>query len=333
MKAPDFWYRPPSLAAAALGPAAWLFGLAGAWRRAGTTPWRAAIPVVCIGNLVAGGQGKTPVALAVAEAVARHRAGSGRPVHFLSRGYGGREAGPLRVDAQRHDAAAVGDEPLLLAARAPTWVSADRVAGARAAAAAGAGLVIMDDGFQNPGLAKALSLIVVDGATGFGNGRLIPAGPLREPVAAGLARADAVVVLGADRTGVEAGLPVALPVLHARLEPEPASAAALNGRRVLAFAGIGRPAKFFESCAELGAEVVGTAAFPDHHPYRLDQIMALAERARGQAAVLVTTAKDALRLPEAVRTMVDVLAVRVVWHRPERLDLLLDRVLDPCHGQ
>jgi len=320
MKAPEFWYKPPGAAAVLLSPAGWLFAAAGRLRMASAQPERLRVPVICIGNLVAGGAGKTPVALAVAQALGT------RQVHFLTRGYGGREAGPLRVDPTRHDATDVGDEALLLAGARPTWVARDRVAGGRAAQDAGAEVIIMDDGFQNPALAKDLSLLVVDGGAGFGNRHVIPAGPLREPIEAGLDRADAVVVLGQDRCGTADLIGSRRPILHARLVPAPGAAEALRGQRVVAFAGIGRPAKFFATVEELGADLIERIAFADHHPYVPDEIMRMVEFAAASGAKLVTTAKDAVRLPEQARGMVEVVPVSVVWDDPAALD----RVLAPC---
>ncbi|SMH53519.1 tetraacyldisaccharide 4'-kinase [Azospirillum agricola] len=325
MRTPGFWYGPPGLAAALLAPLGALYGAAGRRRMAGTVPHRAAAPVICIGNLVAGGAGKTPVGLAVAAALARR----GVAAHALTRGHGGREPGPLRVDPARHGAADVGDEALLLAAAGPCWVARDRAAGADAAVAAGARAIVMDDGFQNPGLAKDLSLLVADGAVGFGNGRLIPAGPLRERVADGLRRADALVVLGEDRAGVAAQVAArtpGLPVLHARLEPAAADAADLRGRRLLAFAGIGRPEKFFATLEALGAELVQRVPFADHHPFRPAEIAALIDRAATLGALPVTTAKDAVRLPPGLRARLRVLPVAVAWDDPGALDALLDRL-------
>jgi len=315
------------LAAAALAPLGALYGLAGRRRMAAAEPHRAGAPVVCVGNLVAGGAGKTPVGLAVAAAL-RARGGA---VHTLTRGHGGRERGPLLVDPARHGADAVGDEALLLAADFPCWVARDRAAGANAAVAAGAGAIVMDDGFQNPGLFKDVSLVVVDGAVGFGNGRLIPAGPLRERVADGLARADALAILGEDRTGV-AALAQGLPVLRGRLEPPPDSTG-LRGRRVLAFAGIGRPEKFFATLEALGAELAGRVPFADHHPYRPAEVAALLERAAALGALPVTTAKDAVRLPADTRARVHVLPVTVAWEDPGALDRLLDHLPPACPRQ
>ncbi|BAI71280.1 tetraacyldisaccharide 4'-kinase [Azospirillum sp. B510] len=308
MKTPAFWYRPPGLASALLAPLGALYGLAGRRRIAGTVPRRIGAPVVCVGNLVAGGAGKTPVGLALIAAL-RAR---GVAVHALTRGHGGREAGPLAVDPARHTAADVGDEALLLAGASPCWVARDRVAGAERAVAAGAGVIVMDDGFQNPALYKDLALIVADGAVGFGNGRLVPAGPLRERVADGLARADALVILGEDRHGV-AALAGGRPVLAARLEPDPRVAATLAGRDILAFAGIGRPEKFFATLEALGARIADAVPFADHHPYRPAELAALIGRARALGAVPVTTAKDAVRLPPDLRAKVTVLPVSVRW--------------------
>jgi len=320
MRAPDFWQHDGRLAKA-LQPLAWLYDLLGHLRWAMSTPWTAPVPVICIGNLVAGGAGKTPTALAIGQALARR----GIAAHFLSRGHGGRLAGPLRVDSRLHGVDDVGDEPLLLAAAGPAWIARDRVKGARAAVAAGAQAIIMDDGFQNPGLAKDLSLLVFDSAQGLGNGRVHPAGPLRERPSRGLARADGVVIL---RTGEPAApLPdFEMPVLQARLFPS-AEAEALRGQRVVAFAGIGRPERFFHTVQELGAELVGQQAFADHHAYGEDEIWALIERARELDAVAVTTAKDAHRLPPGARAMVTVIEVSLTFEREDRLSQLLDIVL------
>jgi tetraacyldisaccharide 4'-kinase len=330
MRAPDFWAAREAgqgalsgLLSGLLAPAGACYHLAGRLRRAAVTPARAACPVICVGNLVAGGAGKTPVVLSLVEHL--RRAGGPQP-HVLTRGYGGRVAGPLRVDAARHDAATVGDEPLLLAQAAPTWVARDRVAGAHAATAAGARLIVMDDGFQNPALAKDLSLLVVDGDYGLGNGRVIPAGPLRESPAQGLARADAVVLLGEERHGLALRLGAAHRLLRARLAAT-AEAQTLRGCRVLPFAGIGRPAKFFATLAELGAEVAETRGFPDHHLYRRSEIEGLLAAAECLAALPVTTAKDAVRLPPDLRDRIIVLRVEVAWQDPAALTRLLQPFL------
>jgi tetraacyldisaccharide 4'-kinase len=323
VRAPEFWQRTDSAIARLLTPAALAWLAATRLRRAVARPYRAPVPVVCVGNLVAGGAGKTPVALAVA----RWYVARGLAVHLLSRGYGGRLAGPHRVDPARDIAAEVGDEPLLLAARAPTWIAHDRAAGARAAVAAGARILVMDDGFQNPSLAKTLSLLVVDGGQGFGNGRVIPAGPLRERIEDGLARAGVVVLMGEDRAGALAAIDGRLPVLRARLVPG-ADAERYRGERVAAFAGIGRPDKFYDTLRDLGALVVATRDFPDHHRYQPEEVMGMVEHAAKRDAVLVTTAKDAVRLPPGALNMVHVLPVELRWDDEEAAGAILARALE-----
>ena len=327
VRAPEFWTR-HGLVPTLLEPLATLYAAAGAARAMLATPFRVAVPVICVGNLVAGGVGKTPVVLSLAQ---RLRASGHRP-HIVTRGYGGRLGGPVRVDPAQHGAADIGDEALLLARVAPCWVARDRVAGAKAATTAGADLVLLDDGFQNPTLAKTLSFIVVDGFYGFGNRRLIPAGPLREPIERGLGRADAVILIGADESGVTAAIGNRLPVLHATLEPQGADA--LIGRKVLAFAGIGRPAKFYATLAALATEIVAHRDFPDHHPYSEAEIAALVAAASARDAMLVTTAKDWVRLPEGLRAGIAVLEVAIAWREPEKLSALLSRALPvpAAHG-
>lgn len=321
MRAPEFWAG-DGLGARLLDPLGRLYGQAGRLRRRCTMPRRAPLPTICVGNLTVGGAGKTPVAIALAT---RLLAAGERP-HLVTRGYGGQASGPLRVAPERHDSRQVGDEALLLAAVAPTWLARNRLAGAQAAARAGASLVIFDDGFQNPSLAPDLALVVIDGDYGFGNGRLIPAGPLREPVAEGLRRADAVIRLGAAAAGVEKSLPPALPRLEAELRPA-ADAPDLAGRRVLAFAGIGRPEKLFITLREAGAELVDAMAFPDHHRYRRAEVEPLLARARQAGALCITTAKDAVRLPADLRVQVAVMPVTVAWRDPVALDGVLENGL------
>jgi tetraacyldisaccharide 4'-kinase len=321
--APVFWARPPGLLSELLLPVGASWDAAGRLRQAFARPYYPPVPVVCVGNLVAGGAGKTPVALALAA----HLVSCATAVHIVTRGYGGRLRGPVRVDAALHDATVVGDEALLLAAQAPCWVARDRADGVRAAVAAGAQMVVLDDGLQNPGIAKNLSLVVVDAAYGFGNGRVIPAGPLRESPARGLARADAVVLLGADAQPEALGIETPLPVLHASLRP--IAGERLAGAGLLAFAGIGRPDKFFATLRALGAELVGTRSFPDHHPFRageIDRLLRAAERAHAR---LITTAKDIVRVPAAMRAAIEVLEVEIRWRDLAALVELLRAVIGP----
>ncbi|HEY1876022.1 MAG TPA: tetraacyldisaccharide 4'-kinase, partial [Rhizomicrobium sp.] len=279
-------------------------------------PFDPGLPVICVGNLTAGGSGKTPIAIAIA-GMLRDR---GHKPWFLTRGYGGTTRGPA-VASRGHSAAVMGDEALLLARTAPTIVARDRAAGARLAREKGASLLIMDDGHQNFALRKSLSLVVVDAETGFGNGRQIPAGPLRESVAQGLARADAVVLVGDG--GPDLGH-FRGPVLRARLK---ADGAALAGKNVFAFAGIGRPEKFVASLEDSGANITGSCFFDDHHPYAEDEILQL-KMVAGDST-LVTTEKDFVRLTTAQREGIRVLKVAAAFDERAAMEGLLDTSLEP----
>lgn len=317
MRAPGFWLKEGPLSLA-LSPLGGIWSAASSLRGAFSQAFEAPIPVVCIGNVVVGGAGKTPVALSVA-----HRLPG---AHFLSRGYGGRDAGPLLVDPKKHDHRRVGDEPLLLAESAPCWVARDRAAGARRAAEKGATCLVLDDGFQNPSLKKDISLLVVDGHMGFGNGRCMPAGPLREPVPRALERASAVVILGEDRTDV-AGQVRGKPILTAKLEPE-TEAYAVAGQRVVAFAGIGRPEKFFHTLETLGATVLEAYGFPDHYPYQVSEIGELLNIAKTRDAALITTTKDIVRIEPHQRAAIGVLRIVVTWDD----EAALHDILAPAMG-
>lgn len=318
MRAPEFW-RTGGVLGVLLAPAGWVYGICGRIQRGLVTSRKVEIPVICIGNAVAGGAGKTPVALAVA-ALLRQR---GHQVHFLSRGYGGREQGPILVDPVLHTAADVGDEPLLLAAEAPTWVAKNRAAGAAAAQEGAAEIVVMDDGMQNPSLQKDLTLLVVDGGYGFGNGRPIPAGPLRTFLGEAMDAADGFVISGVDRLGLGRRLEkTGKPVFAARPVPTP-DAEALSGRKVAAIAGIARPEKFLATLAELGCEVVSFQAYPDHHAFREDEIAALVEAAAEADAMPVTTAKDWVRLPESAKSLIGQVDIMLEWNDLDALQSFL----------
>jgi len=325
MKAPGFWRAGEGgLVAGMLSPASWAYqsGAAlGRWFRGAA--WKAPVPVICCGNVTAGGSGKTPVALAIA----RRLQAAGRHPHFLSRGYGGTEKGPLAVAPERHTAAEVGDEPLLLAAEAPAWIGADRAATARLAVAAGADVLVMDDGLQNGTLHQDLSLMVVDGGFGFGNGKLLPAGPLREPLPSAFGRIAAAVIVGDDETGVAGLLPPGLPVLRARVVPGP-EAAELAGQTVVAFAGIGRPEKFFQTLAAAGAVIADAIPFPDHHPFSAADIAMLEGRAAALGARLVTTEKDRMRLAATAPDGIAALTIDLHWEDQGALDTLLTPLFD-----
>ncbi len=319
MRAPEFWSGGGGgLVPFLLSPVSALYAATTA-RRMARHGWTAPIPVLCCGNATAGGAGKTTVALDIG----RRLGNRGINAHFLLRGYGGRIKGPARVDPAQHDSTAVGDEALLLAAERPTWVAADRAAGAQAAIAGGAQAIVMDDGLQNPTLEKDLSLLVIDGSYGFGNGRVIPAGPLREPVASAAARSRAAVLIGDDETGALAQLPEALPVLRARLVPGP-EAELLSGQPVFAFCGIANPRKFFATLQEAGAFIAGRQAYADHYPYDEGDLRDLFAEAEALRATPVTTKKDWVRLPPAYRNRVTVVTVRLEWEEPAAIEGLID---------
>lgn len=322
MRTPEFWDKKDPLSQmtrAVLMPIGSLYGATVRWNARRAQPYRPSVPVVCIGNLTAGGTGKTPIAIAVADSVIAH----GRNPFFLSRGYGGRLRGPVVV-GKEHTAEDVGDEPLLLSRKAATVVARDRRAGAALAVERGADVIVMDDGHQNFSIAKDLSIVVVDGETGFGNGLVLPAGPLREPVREGLKRADAVIVMGPGAPPLD---DFSGPVLKAVVET--ASNSNWTGRRLIAFAGIGRPAKFFRSLQAQGADVVGMIAFPDHHFYTAKEIAGLKAKARDQNAQLITTEKDYVRLTTADREGIATLPIRVVIEPRDALDRLLDSLSVP----
>lgn len=295
LEAPFWWYRKTGMLASALAPVGRLYGRIAENRAARIEPYRSRLPVICIGNFTAGGGGKTPTAIAVAALLAE----LGAKPAFLTRGYGGTSAGPVLVK-KGQSAEEVGDEPLLLAEAAPTTVAADRVAGAKAIEAGGAGVIVMDDGFQNPSLSKDLSLVVVDAAAGIGNGLIIPAGPLRAPLEAQIARAHALVVIGdGERAGrlIEAFEAQAKPVFKARMEPRQ-DRRWLSVLPVIGFAGIARPAKFFDTLRNNGARLIDARAYPDHYRYSERQARSLLKEAKDYNAMLVTTEKDWVRLPD-----------------------------------
>lgn len=323
MKAPAFWNQKPGLLTTLLAPASLLWRMGTQLRRRVTLPYAAAVPVICVGNVTAGGAGKTPVT----QELLRMLRGMGQQPHIVSRGYGGSARGPLRVDPIQHTSANVGDEPLLLAVSAPVWVAKHRVEGVKAAVAAGATQIILDDGLQNPSLRHDAALLVIDGESGLGNGRVIPAGPLRETLEDALPRLHGAIIIGDDQQNLEARIgrtvPVFKAVLREKLPPN-----FDDSKFYVAFAGIGRPEKFFASCRRAGLHLIQTFSFADHHPYNERDLAALQDAATRQGAKLITTAKDAARLSPAWRARVDVLEIELNFDdRPNLESFLGQRVL------
>lgn len=330
---PPFWFEAPGVKSWLLSPLAWLWGRAAAMKMEANPAGEVGVPVLCIGNFIAGGAGKTPTALAIGrEAMER-----GLKPGFLSRGYGGRISGTALVDLESHNASDVGDEPLLLARLAPTVVSADRLAGASLLEEKGCDFIIMDDGFQNPRLRKDFALVVTDARRGLGNGFSMPAGPLRLPLRHQIRHAGAVLVIGSGKAGIQvirAAARRACPVHHAALVTRDAKS--LKGKWLLPYSGIADPKRFFDSLSDAGAEIAHSVAYGDHHFFSVDDVRELLDRARLMQATLVTTPKDHVRLVntgEARRKLAEatrVIEVDLVFEDPRTPGLVIERTLANC---
>jgi tetraacyldisaccharide 4'-kinase len=315
MQKPDFWTK-CGLLSNSLIPASWLYNTISKGARSRVCSWKAPIPVICIGNLTMGGTGKTTVAISICEKLVA----SGQNPHFLSRGYGRKNASTMKVDLTKHDISDVGDEPLLLAKFAPVWVNKDRVTAAKRACSEGATCIIMDDGFQNPGLFKDYSFLVFDGPYGIGNGRIFPAGPMREHLRDGCDRADTAVIIGKDLGLISQTL--TLPIANAEILPE--KPLDLSDRKVAAFAGIGRPEKFFQTLREMGADLILKKSFPDHHCFSKMEIENLLLQASEVASDLYTTEKDYVRLPPEFQQLIKKVPIKLVWEDPGIIDQALN---------
>jgi len=323
MHEPEFWRGhdyTAKLVSAALTPASWAYGATVSFKSKHARPYRSSTKVVCVGNLTVGGAGKTPIAIGIARQLIRR----GTKTWGLTRGYGGNVSGPMVVNLESHLASDVGDEALVLAAAMPTIVSSNRAAGAQLAEQKGAQAIVMDDGHQNFSLAKDLSIVVVDAASGFGNNRIVPAGPLRESVKQGLARADAAVIVGADYFDIPS---FERPILRAELTPTHASE--FVGKTFVAFAGIGKPEKFFATLRKLGVNLLDALPFADHHVYSEKELAQLSAQAKAKCAGLITTQKDFVRLPPEHRAKIACLPIEAKFENPASIDSLLD-TLFPC---
>ncbi len=297
-RSPKFWESSGALCQV-LRPLSWVYQQASIWRESRVTPEKVKVPVICVGNLVMGGAGKTPTVVAIVKILQE----MGENPHVLSRGYGGYFRDAELVSRERHSYLQVGDEPLLLAQFAPTWIGVNRVKTAKLAIEHGATVLVMDDGLQNPSIEKDLNFVVIDSMQGLGNKKVFPAGPLREPIQKGLNRAQAIVLIGDHNP-----LPKAEKnIFRAKLEVS----TALEPQKVIGFAGIGFPQKFKKTLLELNMDVCDFIGFADHHPYTVTEIQRLRRKAKNKHALLATTAKDFLRIPPRVRSHIQVIDIEL----------------------
>lgn len=325
IRTPGFWFRPPGLKGALLSPLGFACAGLGKIRKKITSPAQGSAPLVVVGNIVAGGAGKTPVVLSLAKSLKE----KGIDVHLIAKGYGGEERGPLQVELNKHTAKEVGDEPLLLAETAPTWIARDRGAAWEEASKAGAEVIISDDGLQSPRLMPDFAIMVIDGVVGLGNQKLLPAGPLREKVSDALKRVNAIVQIGGNSPRIfatDSSKRSDFPTLYADYVTETADW--LEGKRILAFAGLGRPEKFFAACLTSGANVVETMAFPDHHPYNAKDMRQIMSKAEELGTTPVTTAKDYVRIPQDFRPRIRVLNGELSWRDPAAIASLTADILE-----
>lgn len=330
MRAPGFWYRKPGIWSALLWPLGHLYALSTKRRLHYGSRATVGVPVICVGNINVGGTGKTPTVIDLVERLTK----LGMTPHVVTRGYGGRLTGPVEVDLKIHSSDDVGDEPLIIAPFAPVWVSADREDGANSAVAAGASIVVLDDALQNPSLHHDLTLIVVDAERGFGNELVMPAGPLREPVSHGFERGDLLLSIGPDSAQRTFTPPLPDHLDHLRAELVPVETGMdWPSMKVVAFAGIGDPGKFFQTLRNLGADLVGTHALDDHQKLERTLLHRLLHEAERKGAQLVTTEKDAVRIPEDLRSAFFSLPVRLVYENPDALDDTLGKLLSSVRHQ
>lgn len=312
LKAPKFWYQPPGFYSALAQPLAWTYALAHHTKSKWSQGYKARIPVICVGNFTVGGSGKTPTVTALVRLLKQDQK---KAIHILTRGYGGVIKTATQANLTQHHYQDVGDEALLLAQQAPTWVGGNRGCSAQAAEKSGAEILLMDDGAQNPSLHKDLCFMVIDGQNGLGNGCTLPAGPLREKLNVGLARTDAVILVGKDQHNLSRTLD--RPIINAHIQPHPESIQNIKGKQLIAFAGIGLPEKFFATLEKYGGETLEKVPFPDHHPYRVEDLKPLVEKAKAQKALLVTTEKDFMRVPSMLQPSVTPFKIHLAFENPD----------------
>jgi len=321
---PKFWKKRSALSLA-LMPLSVLYSIASFLRPFLTSRYRASATIICVGNVTVGGAGKTPIVLAITELLSI----KGMKVAIASRGYKGDIKQPTLVDKNKHTVNSVGDEPLMLTRIAPTYIAAKRPLAISMAEKSGANIIIMDDGMQNPTVAKDLTLLVIDGKYGIGNSLIMPAGPLREGISNGVKRADAVILIGADETGILQHKALqtkpSIPTIRAKLVP--CGEIPDKTRPYLAFAGIGNPDKFFSTLAASGYNVIGEVPFPDHYNYTDADINTLINKAENLGAELITTQKDEVRLPIFASKKIRVLTVKIAWEDETQITNLLDNLI------
>ncbi|KKJ77792.1 hypothetical protein WH95_04985 [Kiloniella litopenaei] len=329
MQTPEFWNNRGFISTLLL-PLSGFYYLGSILRQKLATPTKLDVPVICVGNLTAGGSGKTPITLALADMLCK----MGKNPHIVSRGYGGQHEGPLRVSPAQHSARDVGDEPLMMAlskSQTPVWISRNRVDGAKAAIKESADVILLDDGFQNPALEKDLSIIVVDNKIGFSNGRLIPSGPLRESIHNGLKRADAILVIKKPDDIINPDLTAFFSekeVSGVMITPtDTTRASELANKKVLAFAGIGYPKKFYDTLENLSVNVCKTVNFPDHHHYTIDDLNKVLSLAKDNGAeAIFTTEKDFVKVPDELKETISYLPIHAVWDNPHFINSILSKL-------
>ncbi|MBE6450477.1 MAG: tetraacyldisaccharide 4'-kinase [Alphaproteobacteria bacterium] len=316
MKTPTFWNK-KNIFYYILLPLGWLYCFATILRIKLKKPYKSGLPVICIGNLTAGGTGKTPVSIAIVQMLKKY----GKNPFFISRGYGGKLSGVV-VNKQIHTPDEVGDEPLLLSEVAPVCINADRAKAAKQALDNGADILVMDDGFQNPSLYKDISFLVFSGKFGIGNGAVIPAGPLRETFAGGIKRADALIVIGDDKTNLSHKTD--LPIFFADITEDKPK---VTNSKVYAFAGIGYPEKLYQSLKNVGLDVVRTKDFPDHHFYTKEDLMSIIDEAKKENLAIFTTSKDYVKIPSDIKQHINVLNIKIMWRDEKSLEKFIKNKL------